>query len=197
MNKQTEKQQLRKTMRALEARLSERYLEQSDRRIAAQLLAMPEYQAAETVFCFVSVGREINTRPVLNAALESGKTLCVPRCLGSGIMELRAIQSLDDLAPGAYGIPEPTEDAPLISVDRVDFAVLPCLTCNHLGQRLGRGGGYYDRFLARYTGRALLLCRRALLRPDIPRQPHDIRIPAVITEQGRVQAGAVPDTAGR
>ena len=89
MNKQTEKQQLRKTMRALEARLSERYLEQSDRRIAAQLLAMPEYQAAETVFCFVSVGREINTRPVLNAALESGKTLCVPRCLGSGIMELR------------------------------------------------------------------------------------------------------------
>ena len=64
MNKQAEKQQLRKTMRALEARLSERYLEQSDRRIAAQLLAMPEYQAAETVFCFVSVGREINTRPV-------------------------------------------------------------------------------------------------------------------------------------
>ena len=73
MNKQAEKQQLRKTMRALEARLSERYLEQSDRRIAAQLLAMPEYQAAETVFCFVSVGREINTRPVLNAALEIGR----------------------------------------------------------------------------------------------------------------------------
>ena len=177
MNKQTEKQQLRKTMRALEARLSERYLEQSDRRIAAQLLAMPEYQAAETVFCFVSVGREINTRPVLNAALESGKTLCVPRCLGSGIMELRAIQSLDDLAPGAYGIPEPTEDAPLISVDRVDFAVLPCLTCNHLGQRLGRGGGYYDRFLASYRGGTVLLCREKLIREEIPVTPLDYPIP--------------------
>ena len=56
MNKQTEKQQLRKTMHTLEARLPERYLAQADRKIAAQLLAMSEYQAADTVFCFVSTG---------------------------------------------------------------------------------------------------------------------------------------------
>ena len=142
MNKQAEKQQLRKTMRALEARLSERYLEQSDRRIAAQLLAMPEYQAAETVFCFVSVGREINTRPVLNA-----------------------------------------------SVDRVDFAVLPCLTCNHLGQRLGRGGGYYDRFLASYRGGTVLLCREKLIREEIPVTPLDYPIPWVLTEAGLFEDG--------
>ena len=183
---QREKQE---KLEAAMARLSERYLERSDRRIAAQLLAMPEYQAAETVFCFVSVGREINTRPVLSAALESGKTLCVPRCLGSRIMELRTIQSLDDLVPGAYGIPEPPEDAPLISVDRVDFAVLPCLTCNHLGQRLGRGGGYYDRFLASYRGGTVLLCREKLIREEIPVTPLDYPIPWVLTEAGLFEDG--------
>ena len=189
MNKQAEKQQLRKTIRALEAGLSERYLEQSNRRIAAQRLAMPEYQAAETVFCFVSVGREIDTRPILQAVLEDGKTLCVPRCLGGGIMELRGIQSLDILRPGAYGIPEPPEDTPLVSVDAVDFAVLPCQTCNHLGQRLGRGGGYYDRFLASYRGGMVLLCREKLIREEIPVTPLDYPIPWVLTEAGLFEDG--------
>ena len=55
-------------------------------------------------------------------------------------------------------------------------------------RRLGRGGGYYDRFLARYTGSTLLLCRERLLCPDIPREAHDICIPAVITEKGRLWA---------
>lgn len=189
MNKQTEKQQLRKTMRALEAGLPERYLAQADRKIAAQLLAMPEYQAADTVFCFVSTGREINTHPILQAALKAGKTLCVPRCLDGGIMELRSIQSLDFLTPGAYGIPEPPEDAPLVSTDAVDFAVLPCLTCNHLGQRLGRGGGYYDRFLASYRGGTVLLCRERLIREEIPVTPLDYPIPWVLTEAGLFEDG--------
>ena len=189
MTRQEEKQQLRAIVRRLEAALAPEYKAKSARSIAHRLLAMPEYQAAETVFCFVSVGREINTRPVLGAALESGKTLCVPRCLGNGIMELRAIQSLDDLAPGAYGIPEPPEDAPIISVDRVDFAVLPCLTCNHLGQRLGRGGGYYDRFLASYRGGTVLLCREKLIREEIPVTPLDYPIPWVLTEAGLFEDG--------
>ena len=173
MNKQTEKQQLRKTMHTLEARLPERYLAQADRKIAAQLLAMPEYQAADTVFCFVSTGREIDTHPILQAALEAGKTLCVPRCLGGGIMELRSIQSLNAL----------------VSTDTVDFAVLPCLTCNHLGQRLGRGGGYYDRFLASYRGGTVLLCRERLIREEIPVTSLDYPIPWVLTEAGLFEDG--------
>ena len=82
MNKQTEKQQLRKTMHTLEARLPERYLAQADRKIAAQLLAMPEYQAADTVFCFVSTGREIDTHPILQAALVAAFCGCTKEVLG-------------------------------------------------------------------------------------------------------------------
>ena len=75
----------------LEARLSPRYLEESGRAIAAHLLAMPEYPAAGTVFCFVGFGPEVDTRPILENSLAAGKVLCVPRCTGPGQMELRQI----------------------------------------------------------------------------------------------------------
>lgn len=189
MTKREEKQQLRSSIRRLAAQLPLRYREEADRAIAAHLLAMPEYQTADTVFCFVSTAREINTRPILEHTLSSGKRLCVPLCTDPGIMELRQITSLEQLSPGAYGILEPPPDSPAIPVDEVDFAALPCLTCNHLGHRLGQGGGYYDRFLAHYRGAAVLLCRERLIREEIPLEPHDCPIPWVLTEVGLYEDG--------
>ena len=189
MTKTEEKQQLRRTMRALESGLSARYKAESSRAIAAHLLAMPEYQEAGTVFCFVGTDREIDTRPILEDVLAAGKRLCVPQCVGKGIMELRQVTDLRQLIPGAYGILEPSADAPLVSLDEVDFAILPCLTCNHLGQRLGQGGGYYDRFLSHYRGGTVLLCREKLIREEIPLEPHDHPVPWVLTERGLYEDG--------
>ena len=189
MTKQEEKQQLRRIVRSLRSQLSEAYRLKADRAIAAHLLAMPEYQAAGTVFCYVSTGLEIDTRPVLENILASGKALCVPLCVSSGIMERRQVTSLAQLAPGSYGIPEPPADSIVVSPDAVDFAILPCLTCNHLGQRLGQGGGYYDRFLSYYRGGSVLLCRELLIREEIPLEPHDYPIPWVLTEKGLYEDG--------
>ena len=189
MTRTEEKQQLRRTMRALESGLSARYKEESSRAIAGHLLAMPEYQEAGTVFCFVGTDREIDTRPILEDILAAGKRLCVPLCTGKGIMELRQVTDLRQLVPGAYGILEPPADAPIVAVDEVDFAVMPCLTCNRLGQRLGRGGGYYDRFLSHYRGGTVLLCQEKLIREEIPLEPHDYPIPWVLTEVGLYEDG--------
>ncbi len=189
MTRIEEKQQLRRIMRALEGNLAARYKEESSRAIAAHLLAMPEYQEAGTVFCFVGTDREIDTRPILEDILVAGKRLCVPLCTGKGIMELRQVTDLGQLVPGAYGILEPPTDTPLVAVDEVDFAVLPCLTCNHLGQRLGQGGGYYDRFLSHYRGGTVLLCREKLIREEIPLEPHDYPVPWVLTERGLYEDG--------
>lgn len=189
MTRQEEKQRLRRTIRALEEQLSPRYLTESGRAIAARLLAMPEYRDAGTVFCFAGFGREVDTRPILRAALDAGKTLCVPLCTGPGEMELRRITAPEQLAPGFRGIPEPPPDSPLLSVDEVDLAVLPCVTCDRGGRRLGRGGGYYDRFLSHYRGAAVLLCREKLLREEIPVEPHDYPVPWVLTERGLYEDG--------
>lgn len=189
MTKQEEKQRLRRTIQTLEERLSSRYLETSGRAIAAQLLAMPEYRAAGAVFCFAGFGREVDTRPILEDALAAGKLLCVPLCTAPGQMELRRLTRLDQLAPGAFGIPEPPADSAPVKEDEVDFAVLPCVTCDHAGRRLGRGGGYYDRLLARYRSGAILLCREKLIREEIPVEPHDYPVPWVLTERGLYEDG--------
>ena len=189
MTRQEEKQTLRGIMKRLEQQLSPTYRERADRSIAAHLLAMPEYQEAQTVFCFVSTPREINTLPILEDILRSGKQLCVPLCVAKGVMETRLVTDLSQLRPGAYGLMEPPADAPLVSVDDIDFAVLPCTTCNHLGQRLGKGGGYYDRFLSHYRGGTVLLCREKLIREEIPLEPHDYPIPWVLTEKGLYEDG--------
>jgi len=183
MTRQEEKRQLRRTIRTLESQLSEKYIITADQKIAANLLAMPEYLAAETVFCFVGISHEINTSAILEHALSHGKRLCVPLCVDKGIMELRQITALDQLHIGSYDLLEPSSEAPSVEIDDVDFAVLPCTTCNHLGQRLGKGGGYYDRFLSHYRGGSVLLCREKLIREEIPVEPHDYPVPWVLTER--------------
>ena len=130
MTTDQEKQQLRAAIRRLSAQLSPRYREAADRAIARHLLALPEYRSAGAVFCFVSAGREIDTRPILEQTLADGKTLCVPLCVADGIMELRAVRDLKELSPGAYGILEPPADSPALSPDQIDLAVIPCVTCS-------------------------------------------------------------------
>ena len=184
MTRQEEKQQLRAIVRRLEAALAPEYKAKSARSIAHRLLAMPEYQEAQTVFCFVGTDREIDTRPILEDILAAGKTLCVPLCTEPGHMESRQITDLNQLVPGRYGLLEPTADTPVIPVDAIDFAVLPCVTCNYLGQRLGHGGGYYDRYLQQITGTQAVLCRTALMCDEIPMEAHDRTIDFVICEAG-------------
>ena len=156
----------------------------SDAAILHHVVNTTVYHRARTVFAFVGRGDEIDTLPLLRRVLADGKRLCVPLCTAPGIMECREITDLSVLRPGAYRILEPPAGAPLVAPADIDLAVIPCAGASPDGRRLGRGGGYYDRFLAGYAGEALLLCRQALLRTDIPWEAHDVLIPTVITEQG-------------
>lgn len=189
MKKAEEKAFLRRALRQLEQAETPAARAESSRRITAHLLAMPAYRDAGTVFCFVGTAQEPDTTDILRDALARGKRLCVPACVGKGIMELRQITSLEQLTPGFYGIPEPPQGSPRVDADAVDLAVLPCLGCSRSGHRLGRGGGYYDRFLAHYRGGAVVLCREQMLREDIPQEPHDYPVPWVLTERGLWEDG--------
>ena len=184
-----EKQALRRTIRQMERELTPRYREESSRRIGELALSLGMWREAETICCFVGTAREIDTRPILSAALSQGKRLCVPLCLGPGVMEMRAIETLDALYPGTLGILEPPPDAPAVSPDEIGLLLLPCLTCNHRGDRLGQGGGYYDRYLSAYQGAAVILCRERLVREEIPVEAWDAPVPWVLTERGLWEDG--------
>ena len=148
------------------------------------LQAQPAWQSAQSVFCFVGALHEPDTMPILQGALSAGKQLLVPRIAGPGQMQLVPLQSLEQLQPGAFGILEPPQALPAIPAGSgVQLAVLPCLAAARSGARLGHGGGYYDRFLANYSGRRLILCPEALLAQSLPTGPLDEPAQAVLTEK--------------
>lgn len=185
-----EKQALRRAVRRQVAALPPDYLRMAGREIAARLAACPEYRRARTVLGFVSMKTEADMLPFLRQTLDAGKRLAVPLCTAPGRMEARLISGMDDLHTGSYGILEPGPECPLLAPAEIDFAVVPCVACDRLGNRLGHGGGYYDRYLAEYAGSAALVCPEALLQPAIPVEPLDRPVGLVVTEREIYRPGA-------
>ena len=164
------KQALRQALLAHRQALPEVLRRTWDEELLSSVLALPEWQRAGTVFCYVSQAPEPDTWPLLRLALQEGKRLLVPRCQAGGKMEAVAISSLDELAIGFYGLPEPPAEAPCVPREAIDLAILPALACDEEGYRLGRGGGYYDRFLPGRRYFALALC---YVRCPVPVEAHD------------------------
>lgn len=154
--------------------------------MARALTVLPVWQAAPAVFCFASLPDEPDTLPLLRAALAAGKRLCLPRVAGK-TLETVPVRDLADLAPGAYGIREPT--GPAADLPPGTLALVPCLAMDARGVRLGRGGGCYDRFLAGFAGPRLVLCPAALVLPALPREAWDIVFAPeeILTEHGLYQ----------
>lgn len=176
------KKDLRKEMLSKSLALPEAYKSDADARITRLLLGLPEYEDASTIFCFVGVEHEINTRPFLNQVLADGKRLAVPLCVGKAVMEARRIFSLDELKRGYYGLYEPDKSSELIPMDEVEFAVIPCLTADHKGNRLGHGGGFYDTLFNEYNNvPAAIICRERMC-GEVPTEPFDHRFSITVTE---------------
>ncbi|MEW8994152.1 5-formyltetrahydrofolate cyclo-ligase [Clostridium sp.] len=183
MNIKEEKKKLRNEVMKRIAELSKEYTLEADKKIYKKVINLKEYKEANTIFCFVSTEDEINTRNIIESALESGKRVGVPRCIGKGIMEVCEIKGYTSLKDGKYGILEPKEECPLIGSEEIDFAIIPCVSCSEEGYRLGYGGGYYDRYLEHATFTTAVICREKIICDYIPRDEHDIKIHRVITDK--------------
>lgn len=183
-----EKNALRRRMKAAREGWENAYRQSADAAIAHHVRKSAVWLAAGTVFAYVSVGCEVDTRALIEAALKEGKRVCAPRCLGKGRMEAREIAALGALVPAAYGLLEPAEDAPLVPPEEIDLILVPCLAADRSGHRLGYGGGYYDRFLESAAKPSICLCRRRALLDGVPHAEHDAAVDAVATEAGIILA---------
>lgn len=176
------KQQARARAKAVRAALP---MEEIGAAMAQHLFALPCWQTARAVRAFVSLPDEPDTFPILRRALADGKTLLLPRVTGPGTMDWVAIPDLSLLQRGAYGIWEPPASLPS-AAQPGGLSLVPCLAVGTDGVRLGRGGGYYDRFLAHAKGERLLLCPSALILPGIPGEAWDVPFAPqeILTEKG-------------
>ena len=156
----------------------------ADADIQARVEALSLFQAAQTVFCYVSVDTEVSTISLIESMLASGKTVCAPRITGGRTMSAHSIMSLDDLEEGAFGIPAPSAKSPLIEPEEIDVAIMPCVTCDRSGVRLGYGGGYYDTYLVNNReAPKIVLCRENLLVDALPLEPHDLLADIIVTDR--------------
>lgn len=164
--------------------LNKSYTDIADRNIKEFIVNSEEYRKSNIIFCFVSSKNEVNTIPIIEDALGKGKKVGVPRCIGKGIMEVYNINSLNDLEVGKYNILEPKEYCNRVDPDEIQMAIIPCVTCNYKGHRLGHGGGYYDRYLKNLSAKMVIICRDKITYEEIPLDEHDININILITEKG-------------
>ncbi|MEG1446521.1 MAG: 5-formyltetrahydrofolate cyclo-ligase [Ruthenibacterium sp.] len=182
-NKTDEKRILRTTIKAQIAAYPAEENRRVSAKIAENLYRLEAYKAAKTLFCYVGTSREIDTMPILKDALARGKTVCVPRCTAKGEMLAKQISSVDALAVGAYGILSPDANAPTVPPTEIDLALVPCMAADAHGNRLGYGGGYYDRYLPQLcTATVICMCREAFLLQAVPHEFHDAAMQAVLTE---------------
>lgn len=182
--KMDEKKALRLNIKEKIRALPTAYCQAADSAIFHHVMVLPAYADAKTIFAYMGRQDEINTLPIIEQAWHDGKRICIPLCTGKGIMEAREIKSLSDVQEGAYGIQEPKEDTPCVAPQDIDMALIPCVTCNTKGQRLGYGGGFYDRYLGKGNFLRVILCRALLMEAVIPVEPHDLMMDVVISEAG-------------
>jgi 5-formyltetrahydrofolate cyclo-ligase len=162
------------------------------RTIAGHLVATPEVRRAATVAAYVAVGTEPGTGPLIEELAAAGKRVLLPVLLPDGDLDWAAYDGPASLVPARLGLLEPTgHRLGPGAVATADVVLVPALAVDRSGVRLGRGGGSYDRALARVPA-GTFVC--ALVYDDelldvVPRADHDRAVTAVVTPRGVSRAG--------
>lgn len=163
--------------------------------IAAHLLRTPEVRRAATVAIYISLSNEPGTGPLVEQLHELGRRLILPVLLPDNDLDWAVYQGPQSLVPASRGLLEPL--APRLGPEAVataDVVLCPGLAVDGRGRRLGRGGGSYDRALARVpvgTFVCTLLYDGELL-DHVPAEDHDRPVTAVVTPSGLTRFGRAP-----
>ena len=160
--------------------------DEQSRRACHRLTQMPEFQNASTIMLYMPIQNEADCMPMADQAWKDGKTVLIPKINHPH----RTMAAVRYNSPGTamrqdqYGIREPIE-AQVQPVENIDLIVIPALACDRSGNRLGRGGGFYDRFLAQPAMKAItcsLVFDQQLL-DNVPVETNDWPIDIVVTDK--------------
>jgi 5-formyltetrahydrofolate cyclo-ligase len=155
---------------------------ESGRLIRDHVLEMPQVTSAGTIAAYYSVGTEPDTRGLIFALWKRGSYVVLPVLLPDGDLDWASYEGPESLAPGPRGVLQPVEPVRGIgTVARADVVLVPALAVDVHGRRLGRGGGSYDRALARVGPQVptIALLYDSELLPSVPAEEHDQSVRAV------------------
>ena len=179
----SEKKALRRRVREQLSALSRSELVRSDDALFEKFLSLPQVEKAQTIFAFGGIpSKEPDTARLIGELIRRGKAVGLPRMLPDHRMEVRRYDPDRPLVTVSFGISEPGEDCPLIAREDIGLVLVPAVCYDRRGYRLGFGGGYYDRWLAGFSGVTVGLCREAVLQEAVPTEAHDARVDLLLTE---------------
>ena len=183
------KQALRKQLRTVRAALPKSACEARSAKTMERLLGLEELRSATVVLAFASIGNEVSTSAFIDACLEGGKRVGLPRVVGDDLA-LHEIASGTELVPGAFSVPEPPETSRILSDDEIDFALIPALAVDPRGHRIGYGGGYYDRLLPRLgSATTCAVVYDFQLIAEVPDLRFDAKVELIVTDDRVLRAG--------
>ena len=185
MNVRERKRALRAQCKRLRAECPAQLKREMDKKLFERFVSLEEYAACDTLFAYISGEIECDTSAIILRALADGKRIAVPRCAErTNEISFYFINSYDDLEKGKYGILEPKTE---VCERAEDFSrglcLVPGLSFDLQGYRLGFGKGYYDRFLSRFGGVTAGICYAKCTLTELPRGAFDRAVDILITEK--------------
>ena len=156
-----------------------------DKKICNRLLNLWTVRETSTFLCYVSTEIEVETKTFINALLNAGKKVAVPRCEGGpSEMNFYYINSLDELSAGSFGVLEPESDKEkMLTETENTICIVPAFMFDKSGYRLGYGKGYYDRYLSKYKGTSIGICYSENIKEELFHGKYDRTVDMIVTEK--------------
>ncbi len=179
------KREKREEIKGWRRSLSEAEKSELDTAIMERFFNSYVYKRTKQLFIYVSTSIEVDTLRIIERASEEGRKIACPRCVdGTREMEFYYIKDANDLEPGTFGVLEPVADRGNLVTDFSNgVCVVPGLSFDHGGFRLGYGKGYYDRFLSGYKGFTCGLCYSQNVVRTLPHGRFDRHVGLLITDR--------------
>ena len=174
-----DKKELRRQIRELKRAMTPEQIEQASRRLGELFLDTPQYKNAKTIYGYLPYNQEVRTVPMLEQALKDGKKVAVPKCYGDE-MKFIYLEDLTQVELGYCNIPEPIADGP-VAEDETALVLMPGMAFTKNGDRMGYGGGFYDKFLAKEPNHpTVALCYSFQMVESLPTAEYDIPVDCVL-----------------
>lgn len=183
MNKE-EKKALRNKILSIRDSLNNNEKELMDNKIFNELVNTDLYKKAVNIFIYISFSNEINTRNIIEKAFEDKKNVFIPKVYKDDkSMKAIKLNSFNELKKNSMGILEPMDDSNFIEKENIDLIIVPGVVFDNECNRIGYGGGYYDRYLEdiKSKGNKIALAYDLQIVDEIECESHDIKVDYIIT----------------